>query len=96
MMRTALTLWSAVTFAALWVGFVIVLADDGRDFESVDRWIDTRSIPVRVVLWVLLLPIAVGVKAWTSSSTALRVLGVVALLIWTTASAASLVRLVAD
>ncbi len=38
-MRTTLTLWSAATFALLWVGFVVVL-DDGRDLKSIDRWID--------------------------------------------------------
>ncbi len=95
-MRAALTLWSAATFAVLWVGFIVVLADDGREFESIDQWIDGRSLPVRAGLWVLCLPIVVGVKAWVSSSTTLRVVGVAVLLIWTVASATSLVRLVAD
>ncbi len=96
MMRTALTLWSAATFAALWLGFVIVLADDGREFESLDKWIEGRPVPVRVGLWVLFLPMVVGVKSWTSSSTTVRAIGLAALLIWTAVSAASLARLLTN
>ncbi len=93
-MRTALTLWSASVFVVLWVGFVVVLLDDGRDFESLDEWIDGQSAPLRAVVWVLFLPIVVGVKAWTSASATFQATGVVALLIWAVASIAGLTRLV--
>ncbi|MEO1058500.1 MAG: hypothetical protein AAFY28_16450 [Actinomycetota bacterium] len=93
-MRAALTWWSAATFVVLWVGFVVLLFVDRDSIESLAEWLDDRPLPLRVVLWVLLLPIAVGLKAWTSSSSALRVGALVGLLLWTWAAATSVVRLV--
>ena len=94
--RAALTWWSASTFVVLWVGFVVLLVVDRDSIESLDEWLDDRPLPIRVALWVLLLPIAVGLKAWTSSSTALRVGALVGLLLWTWAAATSVVRLVSE
>lgn len=95
-MRAALTWWSAATFVFLWVGLLVVVVADRGGVEAVDEWFDQRSVAVRALLWVLLLPVVVGMKAWTSPSTTVRAVGVVAIVIWTAASATSLVRLLND
>ncbi len=95
-MRAVLTWWSAVTFAVLWVGFVVLLIVDRDGIESLDEWLSDRPLPIRLVLWVLLLPIAVGLKAWTSSSPSIRVAAFVGLVLWTVAAATSLVRLLSE
>ena len=93
-MRAVLTWWSAATFVVLWVGFVVLLVADRDSIESIDDWFDDRPLAIRLVLWVLLLPIAIGLKAWTSSSAALRVAALAGLVLWTAAAASSLFRLV--
>lgn len=94
-MRAALAWWSAATFAVMWVAFVIVFVTDPDGFDTADEWLDDRPVVVRVVLWVAFLPVGVGLKTWTSTSPAVRLVGVALLVVWTVASAASVARLIA-
>lgn len=80
-------------FVVLWIGFAIALRGDRGFVDSTWQWLRGLPAPVQVVVWVVILPIAVGM--WIYESTwppTVGVLLVVGMIAWTLVAVAGLVR----
>jgi hypothetical protein len=65
-MQVAISLYALLVMAVLWIGFA--LAQSGNRELPTQAWEWLRSLPVvpQVVVWILILPLAVGL--WASES----------------------------
>lgn len=89
----AMSLYASAIFLVLWLGFVIALAADRTWLETV--WVEVQELPLipRLIVWVLFLPIMVGLWIWHSSWPTLpRVVGLVAIVAWTMLAVSSVFR----
>ena len=85
--------YAVLVFALLWTGLVVGLANGGRLF--VDAWTGLTGLEVvaQMVLWILFLPITVGLWAWNASLPSLLAWAVVlGLIAWTLVAIAGLIR----
>lgn len=90
-----LSTYAIVIFAMLWVGFAAALVVNSAWLDLL--WNSVRALPslVEIIIWVLFLPIIVGLWAWGSSWTALVQLLVFAgIVVWTILAAYSFLRAV--
>jgi hypothetical protein len=88
-----LTLYANVIFAILWVGFVIALVVNPGWLDML--WIWVRGLPLiaEIIVWVLFLPITVGLWIWTSAGgTIVKLLGFAGLMGWTLVAISSIFR----
>ena len=79
-----LSTYAIVIFVMLWVGFVIALIVNREWLDLLWNWV--RSLPsvVEVIVWVLFLPIMVGLWIWESSWPAFASLvGFAGIVVWT-------------
>ncbi len=92
-LRLALGLWASLAFLVLWVGAAANLAGGGH--LATDSWTWLTSLPdvVGFAVWVLLLPVAVGLWASQADPPAI-VGGLVAfgLVLWTAVAWLGLAR----
>jgi len=89
----AMSFYAIVIFVVLWVGFAIALVVN-REWLDI-LWNLVRELPlvVEMIVWVLLLPIVVGLWIWESSWPALvRLLGFAGIVGWTGLAVSSLSR----
>lgn len=80
----AMTIYANLVFVVLWIGFVIALAVNREWLDVLWHW--TQSLPLvpKILLWVLFLPIMVGLLIWESSWSALaRLAGLAGIVAWT-------------
>lgn len=87
--------YAVLVFAILWIGAVIGLANGGRLF--VDAWAGLTGLEVvaQIVLWILFLPVTVGLWAWNAGLPSLLVSAVaLGLIAWTLVAIAGLTRAV--
>ena len=90
----AMSFYAIVIFVVLWVGFAIALVVN-REWLDI-LWSSARELPLvaEIIVWVLLLPIMVGLWIWESSWPALvRLLGFAGIVAWTLVAVSSLRRL---
>jgi hypothetical protein len=82
--EVGLSLYGAVVFGALWIGFAVGVATGGAILEDAWAWLTGLEAVAAVMAWILLLPIAVGLWAWNEAGS-VRVQGVVllGLVAWT-------------
>jgi hypothetical protein len=80
-------------FVVLWVGFAIALWGDRAFVDTAWQWLRGLPAPVQVVVWVVILPIAVGLwireSSWPPAAALLLAGGMVA---WTLVAVAGLTR----
>jgi hypothetical protein len=69
--EVGLSLYGAVIFTVLWVGFAVGVATGGGLLVDAWAWLTGLEPVAAVVAWVLLLPIAVGLWAWNAVGSAL-------------------------
>ena len=62
-----LSIYALVVFVMLWVGFAIALAANREWLDLLWNWVQALPWVVRVIVWVVFLPIMVGLWAWESS-----------------------------
>lgn len=88
-----LSTYAIVIFVILWVGFVIALVVNQEWLDLLWNWVRTLPSVAEIVVWVLFLPIMVGLWAWESSWPVLVSLLVLAgIVIWTLLAASSFRR----
>lgn len=88
-----MSLYASLVFAVLWVGFFIALAANQNWLEEVWNWTQALPLALKIIVWVLFLPILVGLWIWESSWPAFgRVLGLAGIIGWTLLAASSLFR----
>ena len=89
----AMSFYAILIFVVLWVGFAIALVVN-REWLDI-LWNSVRELPLvaEIIVWVLFLPIMVGLWIWESSWPALvGLLGVAAIVAWTLLAVSSLLR----
>jgi hypothetical protein len=88
-----LSTYAVVIFVVLWVGFGIALVVNPDWLDTL--WNSVRELPLvaEIIVWVLFLPIMVGLWIWESSwPVLLRVLGFAGIVGWTLLAVSSFFR----
>ena len=62
-----LSTYAIVIFAMLWAGFAVALAVNHAWLDLLWNWVQTLPAVTEVIVWVLFLPIMVGLWIWESS-----------------------------
>lgn len=93
--QVVLGTYAVLVFAVLWVGFAVGLASGGQPFADAWAWLNGLEPLARIVVWILFLPIAVGLWAWNAGLPApVFAVIIAALVAWTLVAVGSLVRAV--
>jgi hypothetical protein len=90
-----LSTYANVIFAMLWVGFAIALVVNREWLDLL--WNRVRALPfvAETIVWVLFLPIMVGLWIWESSWPDLvRLLAFAGIVVWTLLAVSSFLRAV--
>lgn len=88
-----LSTYAVVVFAIMWVGFVIALLVNPEWLDMLWEWVRALPILLQIIVWVIFLPVMVGLWAWESSWSAFVKLVVLAGLVgWTILAVSSFVR----
>jgi hypothetical protein len=79
----------------LWVGFVIALVVNPQWLDLLWNWVRALPPVVEIIVWVLFLPIMVGLWIWESSWPAIvRLLAFAGIVVWTILAVYSFIRAV--
>jgi hypothetical protein len=82
-----------VIFAMLWVGFAIALVVNREWLDLLWNWVRALPSVAEIIVWVLFLPIMVGLWIWESSWPALvSLVGFAGIVAWTLLAVSSLFR----
>ena len=80
-------------FVVVWAGFAVAVRGDHAFLDTTWEWLRGLPAPVAVVLWIVVLPIAVGLwireSSWTPLVGGLLAVGMIA---WTLVAVAGLRR----
>jgi len=80
-------------FVVLWAGFALALRGDRGFVDSTWQWLRGLPVPIQPIVWVVILPIAVGLwiyeSTWSPTVGLLLAIGMVG---WTLVAVAGLVR----
>ena len=89
----AMTIYANVIFVMLWVGFVVALVVNREWLDVVWNWAQALPLVAKIIVWVLFLPIMVGLWIWESSfSTLGNVVGFAGIVAWTLVAVANLFK----
>jgi hypothetical protein len=90
-----LSTYAVVIFVILWVGFASSLVVNPEWLDSLWNWVRALPTVAEVIVWVLLLPIMVGLWIWESSwSDLVRLLAAAGIVGWTLLAVSSFLRAV--
>lgn len=89
----ALNLYALAIFAVLWVGLAVALVMNPEWLDLLWGWVRALPLVAEIVVWVLFLPITVGLWIWESSWPAfVRLLGFAGIVGWTLLALSSFLR----
>jgi len=89
----AMTIYANVIFVALWVGFVLALVVNREWLDVLWNWAQALPLVPKVIVWMVFLPVTVGLWIWQSSWPVLgRLLGFTGIVAWTLVAVANLFR----
>ena len=90
-----LSTYAIAIFSVLWVGFAIALVVNPEWLDLLWNWVRALPLVPEIILWVVFLPIMVGLWIWESSWPALvRLLASAGIVVWTVLAVSSFVRAV--
>ena len=79
-----LSTFAVLMFVILWIGFVIVLLKNRTWLDLLWDWVQMLPILLQIIVWLVFLPVMVGLWIWKSSwSTFVTLLALTGMLIWT-------------
>jgi len=88
-----LSTYAITIFAILWIGFVIALVVNREWLDLLWNWVQALPTVVEIIVWVLFLPITVGLWIWESSwSNLVRLLAFAGIVGWTLLAGYSFMR----
>jgi len=91
----AISIYAIVIFVVLWVGFAIALVVNREWLDLLWNWVRALPSVAEIIVWVLFLPITVGLWIWESSWPALvRLVGFAGIVAWTLLAVSGLLRAV--
>lgn len=80
-------------FVILWVGFVVALIVNQGWLDMLWDWVQTLPLILRIIVWLVLLPIMTGLWIWQSSwSIFVQVLAVAGMIGWTWLAISSFIK----
>ena len=92
-MDRAFAIGAFAMFVIVWVGYAIALRGDRGSIDQSWEWLRGLPAPIQVIVWVVILPIAVGMwifeSEWTPTAGVLLGVGMIA---WTLVAVAGVVR----
>ena len=89
----AMSIYANVIFVVLWVGFIIALVVNQEWLDVLWNWAQALPWLPKIIVWVLFLPILVGLWIWESSwPTFLRLVGFAGMVGWTLLAVSGLPR----
>ncbi len=90
-----LSTYAIVIFAMLWVGFAIALVVNREWLDLLWNWVQALPSVADIIVWVLFLPMMVGLWIWESSwSDLVRLLAFAGIVVWTLLAVSSFLRAV--
>ena len=90
-----LSTYAIVIFAMLWIGFAIALVVNPGWLDLLWNWLQVLPTVVEIIVWVLFLPIMVGLWIWESSWPDLvRLLAFAGIVGWTLLAVSGFLRAV--
>ncbi|MCJ7570117.1 MAG: hypothetical protein MUO58_21610 [Anaerolineales bacterium] len=79
----AMSTYANVIFLVLWVGFAIALVVNQEWLDLLWHWVRALPTLAEIIVWVLFLPIMVGLWIWESSwPTLVRLVGFAGIVAW--------------
>jgi hypothetical protein len=66
-METAFNIFVFVLFTALWVGFAYALISSQGSLDAAWRWVTGLPVLLQGVVWLLFLPVMLGLWIWESA-----------------------------
>ena len=80
-------------FLVLWVGFITALVVNREWLDTLWNWAQALPVVPQIIVWVLFLPIMVGLWIWESTwPVPGRLAGLAGILVWTLLAVYSLIR----
>ena len=90
-----LSTYAIVIFAMLWIGFAIALVVNREWLDLLWNWVQALPSVAKIIVWVLFLPIMVGLWIWESSWPVLgSLLAFAGIVVWTILAVSSFLRAV--
>ena len=90
-----LSTYAIVIFTMLWVGFAIALVVNREWLDLLWNWVQALPSVAEIIVWVLFLPIMVGLWIWESSWPDLvHLLAFAGIVVWTLLAVSSFLRAV--
>ena len=88
-----MTIYANVIFVVLWGGFVIALVVNREWLDVLWNWAQALPLVPKIIVWMVFLPILVGLWTWESSwPTFGHLVGFAGIVIWTLVAVANLFR----
>jgi hypothetical protein len=88
-----LTIYANFIFVVLWVGFIIALIVNREWLDQLWTWVGALPTVPKIIVWVLILPIMVGLWIWESTWPTLgRLMGVAGIVGWTLLAVSSVIK----
>jgi hypothetical protein len=85
--------YAIVIFAILWIGFAVALVVNREWLDLLWNWVRALPLVAEIVVWVLFLPITVGLWIWEASWPAIvQLLGLAGIVGWTLLAVSGFVR----
>ena len=89
----SMSIYANVIFVVLWVGFITALVVNQEWLDVLWNWAQALPWLPKIIVWVLFLPIMVGLWIWESSwPTFLRLVGFAGMVGWTLLAVSGLPR----
>ena len=88
-----LSTYAIVIFAILWIGFATALVVNREWLDLLWNWVRALPAVAEIIVWVIFLPIMVGLWIWESSWPAIvRLVGFAGIVAWTLLAVSGLSR----
>ncbi len=88
-----MTIYANLIFMVLWVGFIIALVANPEWLDVLWNWVQALPMVPKILIWMFLLPIMVGLWVWESPWSIFgHLVGFTGIVAWTLVSVANLFR----
>ncbi|MBN2045129.1 MAG: hypothetical protein JW757_08935 [Anaerolineales bacterium] len=89
-----LTIYANLIFVVLWLGFVAALAVNTAWLDILWDWVQALPPVPELIVWLLLLPVMVGLWIWESTWALIwRIIGFAGIIAWTLVAISNLPKI---
>lgn len=88
-----MSIYATGIFVVMWIGFLVALLVNREWLDLLWNWTQTLPLVLKIIAWMIFLPVMVGLWIWQSSwSLLLRLVSLVGLIGWTLLAVSSLYK----